>query len=111
MAIDDFGTSYSSLNYLRRLPVDALKLDRSFVQDLPQSKEAGAIAAAVISLARGLDIAVVAEGVETAAQSVYLRDQGCHQLQGYYFSYPLPADECAVALQAGSLPGSELSAH
>jgi len=111
MAIDDFGTGYSSLSYLRRLPVDVLKLDRSFVQDLPQSKEAGAIAAAVISLARGLGIAVVAEGVETAAQSTYLRDQGCHQLQGYYFSYPLPADDCAVVLRAGSLQGSELSAH
>lgn len=111
MAIDDFGTGYSSLNYLRRLPVDALKLDHSFVQDLPQSKEARAIAAAVISLARGLGITVVAEGVETASQCVYLRDQGCHQLQGYYFSYPLPADECTVALQAGSLQGSEFSSH
>jgi len=109
IAIDDFGTGYSSLGYLRRLPVDTLKLDRSFVQDLPHSKEAGAIASAVISLASGLGISVVAEGVETEAQYAYLRGQRCHQLQGYYFSKPLPADACATALRAGILRGDGAS--
>ena len=108
LAIDDFGTGYSSLGYLRRLPVDTLKLDRSFVQDLPQSKAAGAIASAVISLAKGLGMSVVAEGVETAAQHAYLLAQGCHQLQGFYFSQPLPANECAEVLRGGFLQGSPL---
>jgi EAL domain-containing protein (putative c-di-GMP-specific phosphodiesterase class I) len=105
IAIDDFGTGYSSLGYLRRLPVDTLKLDRSFVQDLPHSMEAAAIASAVISLASGLGISVVAEGVETEAQCAYLRGQRCHQLQGFYFSKPLPAEACAAVLRAGVLRG------
>lgn len=101
LAIDDFGTGYSSLAYLRRLPVDTLKLDRAFVQDLPHSTTAGAIASAVISLANGLGITVVAEGVETESQYAYLRGQRCHQLQGFYFSKPLSVADCAHVLKHG----------
>jgi diguanylate cyclase (GGDEF)-like protein/PAS domain S-box-containing protein len=101
IAIDDFGTGHSSLNYLKRFPLDALKIDRAFVEDLPDRFEDVAIVKAVIQLAHGLHLRVVAEGVETAEQLEFLRAHGCHEVQGYYFSYPLPAAEFAELFDRG----------
>lgn len=91
LAMDDFGTGYSSLSYLKRLPLDTLKIDRSFVMDLETNRENAAICAAIIAMAHNLDLLVVAEGVETAAQRDYLKSQDCDQIQGYLISRPLPA--------------------
>ncbi len=92
-AIDDFGTGYSSLAYLKYLHVDSLKIDKSFIDDLPQDSTGAAIVQAIARLGRGLALKLVAEGVETAAQLAYVRQVGCDLVQGYYFSRPLPADE------------------
>jgi len=90
VAIDDFGTGYSSLAYLRRLPVDTLKIDRSFVQHIEESRGDAALAAAIVSMGRALDLKLVAEGVETAGQRELLRGWGCDELQGFVFSPALP---------------------
>ncbi|HAF55144.1 MAG TPA: diguanylate cyclase, partial [Thauera sp.] len=92
LALDDFGTGYSSLSYLKRLPIARLKIDRSFVDDLPGNAEDAAVTAAALSLARDLDMQVVAEGVETTAQRQFLAERGCHAMQGYLFSRPLTVD-------------------
>jgi diguanylate cyclase len=96
LSIDDFGTGHSSLSYLRMLPADELKIDRSFVLDLETSDEARTVANAVIQLAKALNLKVVAEGVETEAQSRILRDFGCDQLQGYLFAKPMSAKALAL---------------
>ncbi|HWB44875.1 MAG TPA: EAL domain-containing protein [Hyphomicrobiaceae bacterium] len=92
ISIDDFGTGYSSMSYLKRFPITTLKIDRSFVSDLPNDRENAAITEAIIALAHALDLKTVAEGVETQAQAQELSEAGCDYLQGYLFSEPLPAD-------------------
>jgi diguanylate cyclase (GGDEF)-like protein len=93
IALDDFGTGYSSLRYLRRFQFDKLKIDRSFVQDLPESESAKAIVNAVIGLGKSFGMAVLAEGVETPLHLEYLRRQGCDQIQGYLLGRPAPPEE------------------
>ena len=94
ISIDDFGIGYSSLSFLKRLPIDALKIDRSFVRNLPNDLDDAAIAAAVISLAHTLHLQVVAEGVETVEQRAFLTARGCDRMQGHLFSHPVAAAEC-----------------
>jgi EAL domain-containing protein (putative c-di-GMP-specific phosphodiesterase class I) len=98
IAVDDFGTGYSNLAYLKRFPVDYLKVDKSFVDGLGQSSEDTAIVEAVVSLSRALGMQTVAEGIETTGQADLLRTLGCELGQGYYFSEPLPAHEAYAFL-------------
>ena len=93
ISIDDFGTGFSSLAYLRRFPIDKLKIDISFIRDITSNPDDATIALAIIRLAHSLKMEVIAEGVETAAQLAYLRRHFCDQVQGYYFSRPLPVAE------------------
>ena len=103
LVLDDFGTGYSSLAHLRRFPIDSLKIDRSFVQGLDGSDTDSTIVAAIINMSRGLRVKVIAEGIETAAQSARLCQLGCELGQGYYYALPLPADHI-TALLGTSLP-------
>jgi diguanylate cyclase (GGDEF)-like protein len=105
IAMDDFGTGYSSLAYLRRFPIDCLKVDRSFLADVPHDAGNAAITRAIIGMARTLHLTVIGEGVETAAQFNFLRSAGCDEVQGYYFSPPVPFPEATQLLQQ-HLPSS-----
>jgi len=93
IVLDDFGTGYSSLSNLRSLPIRRVKVDRSFVSEIMEDGKGGALAGAIVTLGRSLGLGVVAEGVETQDQANFLRSSGCHELQGYLISRPLPAAE------------------
>jgi EAL domain-containing protein (putative c-di-GMP-specific phosphodiesterase class I) len=103
LAIDDFGTGYSSLAYLKDFPIDRLKIDKAFVSNLENEPANTAILKAIIVLGQSLGIKIIAEGVETIYQHDYLQSIGCDELQGYYFSKPLPEIEFEALLR-GQLP-------
>jgi EAL domain-containing protein (putative c-di-GMP-specific phosphodiesterase class I) len=101
IAIDDFGTGHSSLNYLRQIPLDYVKIDRSFVMNITTSPQDTAIIKSIITLAHSLNFKVIAEGVETAQQLAFLREHECDEMQGYFFSKPLPPDAFTNLLKEG----------
>ena len=102
-AIDDFGTGYSSLSHLKRFPLQKLKIDKGFVQDIPADANDCAIATSIIDLGHNMDLAVIAEGIETKAQRAFLLEHGCEQGQGFLFGYPAPPEAVAILLdEAGS---------
>ncbi|UPK34854.1 GAF domain-containing protein [Bradyrhizobium sp. 186] len=104
LAIDDFGTGYSSMSLMKHFPIDTIKIDRSFVRDLPQDLEDQAIAQAIISMGKALGMTVVAEGVENAEQEAFLRTHGCDEMQGFLISKPVPARQMAELLRPMVLP-------
>jgi EAL domain-containing protein (putative c-di-GMP-specific phosphodiesterase class I) len=99
VTLDDFGTGYSSLSYLKRMPLSCLKIDQSFVAGLPGDGRDFAIVSAILAVAKGLDLRVTAEGIETEQQAQSLKDMGCHALQGFYFSKPLETSAIDALLQ------------
>jgi diguanylate cyclase (GGDEF)-like protein len=110
LAIDDFGTGYSSMSLMKKFPVDTIKIDRSFVQDLPHDAEDRAIAQAIISMGKALGLTVIAEGVETADQAAFLREHACDEMQGYLFSKPVPPERIPDLLRSSRLLAPPLRA-
>ena len=102
ISLDDFGTGYSSLAYLKKFPIDTIKIDRSFIRDIPADQGDAAITRAIIAMARGMNKTVIAEGVETREQFEFLQELQCNEFQGYYFSKPLPAEEFLSLLLAAA---------
>jgi diguanylate cyclase (GGDEF)-like protein len=100
LAIDDFGTGYSSMSLMKQFPIDTIKIDRSFVRDLPQDSEDCAIAEAIIGMGKALGMTIVAEGVETADQEAFLREHACDEMQGFLFSKPVTAQQMSHLLQS-----------
>jgi diguanylate cyclase (GGDEF)-like protein len=103
LAIDDFGTGYSSMSLMKKFPVDTIKIDRSFVADLPHDSEDRAIAQAIIGMGKALGLTVIAEGVETAEQAAFLREHACDEMQGYLYSKPAPAERIPDLLRSSRL--------
>ncbi len=99
LSMDDFGTGYSSFNYLKSFPLDIIKIDKSFIDEIPQNPNDATIVNAIISMAHNLNLHVVAEGVELEQQQIFLRDHGCDEIQGYYYSKPLPVKDFAELLE------------
>jgi len=99
LAIDDFGTGYSSMSLMKQFPIDTIKIDRSFVRDLPNDSEDQAIAQAIISMGKALGMTIIAEGVETVEQETFLRNHACEEMQGFLFSKPLPPRQMADLLR------------
>jgi EAL domain-containing protein (putative c-di-GMP-specific phosphodiesterase class I) len=102
LAMDDFGTGYSNLSYLKRLPIDCLKIDRSYVDGLGSDTEDTAIVHATVAFAKALGLSVAAEGIENSEQLARLRELGCELGQGYHFARPLPSDEAVKLLYAST---------
>jgi EAL domain-containing protein (putative c-di-GMP-specific phosphodiesterase class I) len=99
LAIDDFGTGYSSLAHLKRFPIDTLKVDRSFIREIPSDPEDRAITEAIIAMGKTLSLTVVAEGVETPEQQAFLSERSCDEMQGFYFSVPVAPEDFASLLR------------
>ena len=100
VAMDDFGTGYASLSYLKRLPIHILKIDRSFLHGVPEDAEDVSLVRTILSMAKSLNLGVVAEGVETEAQAAFLREHNCEQVQGFLYGRPLPLRRGEVSLRA-----------
>jgi len=101
LAIDDFGTGYSSLNYIKRFPIDTLKIDQSFIRDMLTSEQDSTLTTSIVLMGKGLNLVVVAEGVETRSQLGLLRALGCDQAQGFLFSRAVPAEQIPALVSSG----------
>ena len=110
LSIDDFGTGYSSLGYLKHLPFDRLKIDREFVKDYPTTDD-GTLAKTIIVLGHSLNMRVVAEGVESEEQLKFLRENGCDQFQGYFYSKPVSSGDVYLILNDNPVPSKRLPSH
>jgi EAL domain-containing protein (putative c-di-GMP-specific phosphodiesterase class I) len=102
VSIDDFGTGYSSLSVLRDLPIDRIKIDRSFIADLPDSESQRAVVEAIVTLSRAMRLSITVEGIEHAAQATVLRELGCQEGQGYLFARPMPLAELSLLFAPGA---------